>query len=511
MRAGAAAELHEHLERCGVAADAIAGLPALELRRAEWEKADAAVKAARLKRELTVPLVPADLVGSDVDLASRRATLEASDKEREELHRKIAEITTRIDEVTKGRSIEEAISLEDAARAALIEHRDAQQARCAKHALVGWLREQSTGADAPALLARAREWFLRFTRNRYQLQLGDDSRFRAFDMEARQYRSLGQLSDGTRIQLLLAARLSYIEHVEQDGPAVPIFLDEVLSTTDPSRFAAVAHAVMELAKSGRQVFYATADPDEAAAWEACAEADGFEAPQVVRLGEAQVDPAWERPPRLPAPAPSVPDPSDMDAAGWTKALGMSRPTLHTDIGGWPLGLLLPDRLDAAAAAAKEGFRTAGQLDLGITLPLDDSLLALVRARRTALEGALGALRVGRGKPVPWSVVVESGAVTKTFLAAVQGVHEELSSDPEAFLAAVCGLKGFRSSNKRKLGDHLQDQGILDPATELAAGDVVENAQRACREAIEQGLLSLADVEAWVRVAAEVVRVDFPRS
>ena len=52
-----------------------------------------------------------------------------------------------------------------------------------------------------------------------------------------------ELSDGTRIQLLLACRLAYLEEAEGDTKT-PLFLDEVLSTTDPERFTAVAGAVI---------------------------------------------------------------------------------------------------------------------------------------------------------------------------------------------------------------------------------------------------------------------------
>ena len=41
-----------------------------------------------------------------------------------------------------------------------------------------------------------------------------------------------KLSDGTRAQLILAARLAFAEEAEQ-GAALPLFLDEALDHSDP--------------------------------------------------------------------------------------------------------------------------------------------------------------------------------------------------------------------------------------------------------------------------------------
>jgi uncharacterized protein YhaN len=77
------------------------------------------------------------------------------------------------------------------------------------------------------------------------------------------------------MQLLLAVRVAFAQSAEIDAK-LPLVLDEVLSATDPERFAAVADAVLELVKDGRQVFYLTCQPPDAAIWRERAKAAAVE-------------------------------------------------------------------------------------------------------------------------------------------------------------------------------------------------------------------------------------------
>jgi hypothetical protein len=307
---------------------------------------------------------------------------------------------------------------------------------------------------------------------------------------------------------LLAARLSFIEHTEQGGPTVPLFLDDVLSTTDPQRFAQVADAVFELARSGRQVFYATSSPDEVAAWNQRAADGGFDAPQVQRLGVDATDAQWDPAPAPPAERAPIPAPAG-DAIAWVAALGLERPSLHTEVGAWPLGLVLHDNLTAAHAAAAQGLLTVDQLrlaDLGVPVPLDTSTLDGARARARALEAAIEGLRVGRGRPLVWVDVTESGAISDSFIARVEPLFENHRGTPRAFVDAVGALPRFRSAQKLALQEYLFEKGILDTRDTLDLSGVITSVQRACRTDLEAGTLVFSEVEAWVRYACEVVRV-----
>jgi DNA repair protein SbcC/Rad50 len=99
---------------------------------------------------------------------------------------------------------------------------------------------------------------------------------------------LEQLSDATRVQLLLALRLGSLEQAERGCGPLPLCLDEVLATTDPQRYAAIANALLQIAESGRQVLYVTADPAEVEAFVLAATTAGQPKPAVHRVQSAAV-------------------------------------------------------------------------------------------------------------------------------------------------------------------------------------------------------------------------------
>lgn len=503
-------EFAEHLTACGISEDEIDRLPELERQRAECiELRDEIASDERDLRKLEAS-VPEDLKGPDLDLDAEERRLIELEGELKETHSRIADIRSKIADRTQGRSVQEALAQKEQAQDDLADHRDAQQLAVARHALVGWLRNHRATADAPALLQRAKHWFLTFTRNRYVLEVDRDGGFRARDTRTQQLQGLKELSDGTRIQLLLAARLSFIEHTESGDSPVPLFLDEALSTTDPERFAMVGRAILELAASGRQVFYATSSPGEVAAWKSLAAEEGFEPPQVRRLGVDGTDADWDPAPAGLTLAPEVPEPAGLDPVAYTAALGLPRPELHTPAGSWPLSLVLHDDLESAAEAARSGIVYVSQLDLadhGVPLPLDGRRLAVARARGRAIEAALNGVRVGRGRAVAWEAVEESGAVSSTFAGRVQDLIDEHRSDARDFVDAVASLPRFRSANVDDLERHLEDLGVLDSREVLSAEAVVELAQKACRDAFKDGSLSLGEIDRLVRFVGEVVRVD----
>lgn len=392
-------------------------------------------------------------------------------------------------------STREALALDELARA-----RDQALDHHARQALLGWLRQTRDQHHTPTLLRQARAWLLRFTRGRHELQVDGQGRWTALDLRTGRTQGLSQLSDGTRVQLLLAARLAWIEHAEAQAEPIPLFLDEVLSTADPERFGAVGRAVLELVASGRQVLYATADPAEVAAWRLLAEQEGHPAPQVLVLGPSATASLWEDPPEPPRPTRVPPPPPDGDALAWARALDLTRPTLHLPAAAWPLPLVHHDALDRVHAWLQQGLTTWGQLqrlaqlDL---LPVSPAHLA----RGEALEQTLQALRVGRGRPVSWEVVQASGAITSSFEDRVRALLPTHGHDASCLLAAVEELPRFRASRVDSLREHLLETGHLDPRQPLDEEAVVERVLVGLRPRLERDELRIPEVRqtvAWVR-------------
>jgi hypothetical protein len=110
-------------------------------------------------------------------------------------------------------------------------------------------------------------YFIRFTSGAYSLTMGegDDTDLFAVDTATGGVLTLDQLSSGTRVQLLLAVRLAFIDVTER-GARLPVILDEALGNTDDTRATAIIDAAIEIAREGRQVLYFTAQHDEIGKW-----------------------------------------------------------------------------------------------------------------------------------------------------------------------------------------------------------------------------------------------------
>lgn len=124
----------------------------------------------------------------------------------------------------------------------------------------------------PLILRKAAEWFQYFTKNTFQLETPKNSEagtisFEAVKTSTRERKSLEQLSRGTRIQLLMAVRLSFAMNSQKQGILPPILFDEILANTDPERFDAIVDILNELSKHNKQIFYFTCNPQDVYKWQ----------------------------------------------------------------------------------------------------------------------------------------------------------------------------------------------------------------------------------------------------
>jgi hypothetical protein len=503
----AAQERDEYLRRCGVELIELSQLEVLSEQRGTWKGLVEELRDTEREVGQLDLLLPEGLPETVEAVDSELERLEQLGDKLDDLQAKAAEIDYAIEQVTQGSSVQDTVADEKTGLDKLAEDRDLQMSRHVSGALVSWLRKQRSGQDAPKLLARARDWFLRFTNNRYELVIGDDRCFEAEDHHTNRRQSLPELSDGTRVQLLLAARLSFIECTEGEDNRIPLFLDELLSTTYMDRFKAVASAVLELS-SERQVFYATGDLYEVSAWKALAQELGYALPQVAVIGDHSSAADWEPAPILPGLRRELPAPAGQDAIQYTASLGFSRPKLHDAVDKWPLSLVLYDQLSSVHQAAQQGVRMVGQLrlaDLGVVLPLTADDLSLVRARVQGIQSCLSAFQVGRGRPPTWDDVEASGAVNSTFADRVKKLLADHGADARGFVSSLTTIQRFEK-RRFKLVDYLESEGVHDPREPLSNDVVVQRTQLACRDAIAAKALSLADVEDLVRFVAEVVQI-----
>ncbi len=418
---------------------------------------------------------------------------------------RITKIETDIEKAQGATTLEEARARWEQAARELAEYRDLAMENVLARFLIQRARETHRMEHAPPVLRRARSLFADFTRDAFHLDVEAGGTLFATDTALGARRSLEELSDGTRIHLLLAARLAAVEEAEGAAGPLPIFLDEALATTDPGRFAEIAAALLTVASEGRQILYLTADPAEVEHWRRACRGAGLEPPEPLRLGTpAPSLAAWDHAPAPGAGAvPEIPPPGDLDAAAWARKLGVPPPEPRRPPGAWHVLYLLPDHLETVHRLLQLGYPQAGPLvetlrSGGLRTVLEDRDRALLLARSALLTATLELRAQGRGRRVTWGDVAASGAVSSKYEDRVRELVESHGSDPAAFLEAVGGLHGFRRAKLGSLEDHLRSEGVLPDGEPLTEEQIVAGALDRTAKEMERAGIDAAAAAAYVR-------------
>ncbi len=415
----------------------------------------------------------ADTLRQRLESAERVASDESA------LVEQIADVEARARQARQQDRLEQARADEHAAAEALAARRDEALRAEAGQLLLDTVAREHEQTSRPAVLERAMASFAAFTHHRFALDFHGDRgdrgpRFRAVESDSERPLDLDALSDGTRTQLLLAARLAFAAS-EEPGSPLPLFLDEALTASDPERFAAVAEGLLALVAEGRQVFYLTCEPDDAERWAAAAEKAGASPPRVIDLAAARrgavavSEAAALRPPpraRVPEPAPGE------SAADYGVRLGVPAPAPFAGAAALHLFHVLRDDLALLhRVLAEHRIETVGQWRAwarsgGAGAMLEPDRVRAVDAAADLADAFFDTWAVGRGLPVERSVLADCRAVTATFLDRLDALAEALGRDARRFCAALEEgsderLKRFSARNKQQLCEHLAEAGVLD--------------------------------------------------
>jgi len=415
----------------------------------------------------------------------------------------IGGIKTRVIEAREGNALEVAEARLDEARSDLMLLCEHAQLQTAGRFLLEDVDREHERLSRPPVMEHAAEYFRTFTRNAYELRLPDvdEPEFSAWDTSAAKSLTLSQLSDGTRIQLLLAVRIAFAIEAER-GTKVPLMLDEALSTADPERFRSVAESLVVLAKDGRQIFYMTSNPVDVAAWKMVCGGSGGSEPHVIDLaqvrgGQAAVsDMAMLRVP----PAPEVPEPGAMTAEQYGMAIGVPPASVLKPVESLHLFYLLRDNLDSLYTLLREtrittvgqwvSLSESGRANRFLSTDVCNRLDALCRCARETYE----VRAVGRGRPVDGEVLRESGAVTETFITRLTSLASDLDGDGRRFLAAFEDrseerVKGFRNDAQQRLRTYLEDNGYVDSRPVVSADEIRLHVIGQTHAAIDAGIIT----------------------
>ncbi|MGI8483364.1 MAG: ATP-binding protein, partial [Thermomicrobiales bacterium] len=161
------------------------------------------------------------------------------------------------DEITKIQTLVDSAKRESRLETAIHEERkaleDLQSARQTDYEkAVGWqamefVRTRTRDVNRPTVFNAAIEHFTHFTAGAYRLEMSEGSTplFQAVNTSSNARLGLDELSSGTRVQLLIAVRLAFIETIEQRAQ-LPLLMDETLANSDDMRANAIIDATIEI-------------------------------------------------------------------------------------------------------------------------------------------------------------------------------------------------------------------------------------------------------------------------
>lgn len=421
-----------------------------------------------------------------------------------DLRTEIGDIRGRIRGARESHDVETALADLARARGALQDARDADALAMVGSALVDFLQQATRDRHRPAVFHRARALFAQITRGRYRLDFedGETPAFRAYDETTALGHSLEELSSATRVQLLMAVRIAFIEELEH-GARLPILFDETLGNSDDQRAEAIIDAILTLAEEGRQLFYFTAQPDEVEKWRAVLALRPDLPAVVIDLAERRrLERHRELPrPRTPRPAERVPVPEGRDHAAYGARLQV--PALDLEQGGGAIHLwYLVEEPEALYLILCLGVERWGELRALLEhggealLGVHSAAVPRIRAAARALEAALDLARIGRGRPVHPGVLADSGAVSDKFADPLAALAAECQGNAAALLAALeeGRVKGFQTRMRERLRDYLEEHGYVDHREPLAPQALRIKTLAVVAEELRGGLLSIEQVE-----------------
>ncbi len=448
---------------------------------------------------------PREALETELSACSRRA---ASLKELDE---QLGAIRGRIQDAKRETALEEALANEDSCLDELRSRRDDDVAQLVGNVLTSYLIRQQRDTQQPGVLRRAVELFARITHGRYRLRVepGDPPRFRALDTSLGREQNLDELSSGTRLQLLLSVRVAFVEQQEQ-GVQLPFIFDETLGNSDEQRSQKIIEAAVELARSGRQVFYFTAQFDELAKWRRVLErtpdvpSREFDLARLRGFSETEYAPevlAFDPPVASPIPAPEQDD--------WvTYGNKLKIPLLdrRSHIGDVHLWYLIDD-VDSLYQLLRHDINKWGQLqtlvDIGSAEGLTRKSPVYLRAAASArlLEHLLNLWRQGRGNPIDRDVLEASRAVSETFMDEVTNLAQSLGGDARQLIEALRAgrVSRFRADRIDKLETYLLEHGYIDERPILDEAAIREAILPRVFADCEKGLLSKERVEQLISV------------
>jgi uncharacterized protein YhaN len=446
-------------------------------------------------------------------LEAERDNAQATAETYDEVHGDITEIETKIEEAKQDDAVETAITEKDRALDALSEQLDDDYAAMVGDVLVDHVQDRTVEASRPPVFQRAREILTTITRGRYRLDFDEASTsFRATDTAKQKGFALDELSSGTRVQVLLAVRIAFVEQQEQ-SVKLPLLLDETLANSDDLRADVIIESMIELARSGRQIFYFTAQGDEVAKWlDTLDDIDDINHSVIDLADVRNLDRTIHIPDlnEITAVSPDPPSPDGHDHILYGTAIDVPPFNPHRGAGTAHLWYLIED-VAVLHRFLELGIDCWGQLQNllergnGDLIIEDSDCLDEIQQNAAALEAFVQAWKVGRGEPVDRHVLEASGAVSNTFIDEVTELATEVNGSAESIIEALRDgeVHNWRSGKTGELEAYFRDNGYLESRDTLNDDQI---RLRVIEQFIENGV---PEDEAHEKTTALLTRITTP--
>lgn len=490
----------------------------------QWlEQRDDFLKAARKVEDAKVAFRIAESAvkeRADLSEASRdkltrqRDQFQLSADQWENLNEQIIGIETLVTEAKKKTDLEASLASHQRCEDQLRVQREEDCDAVVGDVWMKFLSQLERGAERSQVFQRSAELFVEITHGRYKLLIdnADPPAFRAFDTDRQMGLALEELSSGTRLQLLLAARVAFVEQQESQWK-LPLVFDEALANSDERRAELIIDAAIKLCQNGRQVFYFTAQHDEVGKWQTMLNRQQDVPSRLIDLAEVRGFSETERVPPMQIQAPGrieIPKPGNSDWHEYGRQLKVPTIDPHREIGGLHLWYLIDD-VEDLHRLLRQGVNRWGQLQTlieygqGKWLTTESTIFQRARAAADVLCRAVECWRIGRGRPVDRDVLLRSGCVTPKFIDAVVELAKNVGDDSQALIESLQDgdAKGFQTKKRDELAEYLQMEGYLDDRDVLTSDQILDQVRPVAFDSLDRNLIDLEKMEELVNFVVRI--------
>ncbi len=402
----------------------------------------------------------------------------------EGISEEITKIETSIQNIMKGHELEDVLTEKEEALNNLEQLYEINLSSITGNLINDQLKKETSEQNRPKVFKYANELLNRITNGRYALRLEEkeEPAFRVYDTVLKLGQDLNEISTGTRVQLLLAIRLAFVE-TQESSIKLPLLADELLANSDDERAKAVIESLVEISRAGRQIFYFTAQDDEVWKWDQFLKEQSDLNYKVFQLSGSNKSSVnhldYQSELESFKLLHQVPSPDGKSHKEYRKEIQIEPYNiLIQDCNQLHLWYLMDD-IDLLYVCLKRGIKYWGQMDSflknnGKLKQLNKSIMLHIREKIKLLERFQELYRRGRPKQIDREVLEQSGAISSSFIDRVNDKLVELKGNPKELIQMLRngGISRFGQNKTEDLEQYLSNKEYIDSLEPLEKEDIL---------------------------------------